>query len=294
MTAKHKQGQHVPVSGSVVLSTVSICAVLFLIGIVAMIGLVGRGLGDYIRESLSYTVLLDPESSDADIVSMRKSIEAQPYAKEVTFFSKEEAMAELTEELGESPEEFLGWNPLSPTLEVHVLSEYAASPDSVEMVAAELEQYPITQSVSYRRDLADELNRNLNSIALIMIALAVLLLIISVVLINNTIRLRVYAKRFIIYTMRLVGATGPFIRRPFIRSGIWSGVVAAAIAIGLMFWSRAYLLSNYPILTTQLSLYNMAIAGAIVLVAGVLISWLASAAAVTRYLKMNEDRLYRA
>ena len=294
MSTKPKKSHRVPVTGSTFLSTVSICAVLFLIGLVAMIGLVGRGLGDYIRESLSYTVLLDPESTDADIVSMRNKISSRPYAKEVSYYSKEEAMQELAEELGESPEDVLGWNPLSPTLEVHVLSEYAASPDSIELVAKELQSFPIAQTVSYRKDLVDELNRNLSTIALIMGALALLLLVISVVLINNTIRLRVYAKRFIIYTMRLVGATGSFIRRPFIASGIRSGVVAAVVAIGLMVWCRYYLLTKYPILSGVLSTQNMVIAGAVVLVSGILISWIASAAAVSRYLKMDEDRLYRA
>lgn len=294
MSTKQKNAHRVPVTGSSFLSTVSICAVLFLIGLVAMIGLVGRGLGNYIRESLSYTVLLDPESPDQEILSMRDRISQRPYTKEVTYFSKEEAMKELSEELGENPEDFLGWNPLSPTLEVHVLSEYAASPDSVQMIAKELEAFPITQTVSYRKDLVDELNRNLNSIAIIMGGLALLLLVISVVLINNTIRLRVYAKRFIIYTMRLVGATGSFIRRPFIASSIRAGIIAAIVAIGLMIWCRYYLLLKYPILGGVLSVRHMVIAGGIVLVAGILISWIASAASVSRYLKMDEDRLYRA
>lgn len=294
MSTKQKKAHRVPVTGSSFLSTVSICAVLFLIGLVAMIGLVGRGLGNYIRESLSYTVLLDPESPDQEILSMRDRISQRPYTKEVTYYSKEEAMKELSEELGENPEDFLGWNPLSPTLEVHVLSEYAASPDSVQMIAQELEAFPITQTVSYRKDLVDELNRNLNSIAIIMGGLALLLLVISVVLINNTIRLRVYAKRFIIYTMRLVGATGSFIRRPFIASSIRAGIIAAIVAIGLMIWCRYYLLLKYPILGGVLSVRHMVIAGGIVLVAGILISWIASAASVSRYLKMDEDRLYRA
>lgn len=294
MSTKQKKARRVPVTGSSFLSTVSICAVLFLIGLVAMIGLVGQGLGNYIRESLSYTVLLDPESPDQDIASMKERIASKRYTKEVTYFSKEEAMKELSEELGENPEDFLGWNPLSPTLEVHVLSEYAASPDSVQMIAQELESFPITQTVSYRKDLVDELNRNLSNIAIIMGALALLLLVISVVLINNTIRLRVYAKRFIIYTMRLVGATGSFIRRPFITSSIRSGIIAAIVAIGLMIWCRYYLLLKYPILGGVLTLRHMAIAGAVVLVAGILISWIASSASVSRYLKMDEDRLYRA
>lgn len=268
--------------------------VLFLVGIVTMIGLIGNGLKDYVRESFSFTVILSPESTDAELAKMQDDIEHKRFVKEVTFFSKEQAMLELKDELGENPEEFLGWNPLSPTFEVQVKSDYVIQPDSVNMIEKELVAYPLAQSVSYRKDIVKELNDNIRTITIVMIIVAALLLMISIVLINNTIRLLIYSKRFTIYTMRLVGATPAFIRRPFIRSSISSGIFAAILAILLLGWGWSRLINVYPLMHTVLTPTNGAIVAVVVLLIGILISWFAASGAVTRYLRMNADKLYRA
>ena len=268
--------------------------VLFLVGIVAMIGLIGNGLKDYVRESFNFTVILTPEASTDELAKMQDDIEHKRFTKDVVFFSKEQAMQDLQKELGENPEDFLGWNPLSPTFDVQVKSEYVVHPDSITMVEKELAAYPLTQSVSYRKDLVKELNDNIRTITIVMIVVAALLLMISIVLINNTIRLLIYSKRFTIYTMRLVGATSNFIRRPFISTSVWSGVIAALIAIALLTWGAFHLISIYPLMRTVLTPTNGAIVAGIVLVIGIVLSWMASSSAVTRYLRMNADKLYRA
>ena len=276
-----------------IISIISIAMVLFLVGTVAFLGLIGTGLKDYVRESFNFTVLLTPEASNNEIAMMKKDVEAHPFVKQVDYYSKEEALKQLTEELGESPEEFLGWNPLSPSLEVFVKSEYVSEKDSIAKIEQTLSSYPITQSVSFRKDLVEALNNNIRTITIVMIALSVILLLISIVLINNTVRLLIYSKRFLIYTMRLVGATAGFIRGPFVRNNIGTGIWAALLAIALLVWGRWYVTDIFPPMKEVLTLQNTLIVGGIVLVLGVLISWLASAAAVSRYLGMDVDKLYR-
>lgn len=277
-----------------IISIISIAMVLFLVGVVAFLGLIGTGLKDYVRESFNFTVLITPEATNNEIALMKKDIEAHPFVKEVDYYSKEEAMKQLTLELGESPEEFLGWNPLSPSLEVFVKSEYVSQKDSIAKIEQVLNNYPITQNVSFRKDLIEALNKNIRTLTIVMIALSIMLLLISIVLINNTVRLLIYSKRFLIYTMRLVGATAGFIRKPFVWNNIGTGLMAAIVAIGLLAWGRWYVIGIFPPMREVLTPQNSLIVGGIVLVLGILISWIASASAVTRYLRMNADKLYRA
>lgn len=293
--SKHQQVRRAPgFLHSRIISIISIAMVLFLVGVVAMLGLVGTGLKDYVRESFNFTVLLTPEASDAEIAAMQDQIQREQFVREVEFYSKEQAMAELTQELGESPEEFLGWNPLSPTFEVYVKADYISSTDSIRMVEEKLNTYPLTQSVSFRKDLVEELNSNIRTITIVMIVVAVLLLLISTVLINNTIRLLIYSKRFLIYTMRLVGATPSFIRWPFIRSNVWSGIISSLVALVLLAWTWVHVVTNYPIMRTVFTTTNATIVAGIVVVLGIVISWLSASAAVSRYLRMDADKLYRA
>ena len=289
-----KKGRNLSFIHSRIISIISIAMVLFLVGVVAFLGLIGTGLKDYVRESFNFTVLITPEASNNEIAEMKRDVEAHPFVKQVDYYSKEEAMKQLTEELGESPEEFLGWNPLSPSLEVFVKSEYVSEKDSLTKVESVLANYPITQSVSFRKDLVEALNNNIRTITIVMIVLTIILLLISVVLINNTVRLLIYSKRFLIYTMRLVGATAGFIRAPFVRNNVWTGVMAAILAIGLLAWGRWYVIDIFPPMREVLTWQNSGIVAGIVLVLGILISWIASASAVSRYLRMDADKLYRA
>lgn len=291
---KHKKGGTPSFVHSRLISIISISMVLFLLGIVTMLGLVGSGLKTYVRESVNFTVVLSPEADPADISIMEQKLRGEPFVKDIKYFSKEEALAEITKELGESPEEFLGWNPLSSTFEITLGESYVASSDSIKVVEDTLNKYMLTQSLSYKRDLVDQINSNIRTMTIVMSVLAGLLLLISIVLINNTIRLLIYSKRFLIYTMKLVGATPSFIRRPFVYYNIWSGIMAAVLASAFLAWLWHHLLTKYPLMGSVLTVQNGLIVLGVVMVLGIIISWLSASMAVSKYLRMNVNKLYRA
>lgn len=291
---KHKKGGTPSFVHSRLISIISISMVLFLLGIVTMLGLVGNGLKTYVRESVNFTVVLSPEAQPEEITIMEAQLKQEPFVKGIKYFSKEEALVELTKELGESPEEFLGWNPLSPTFEITLKEEYISERDSIVKVEEALNNYLLTQSLSYKQDLVEQINSNIKTLTIVMIVLAGLLLLISTVLINNTIRLLIYSKRFLIYTMKLVGATPRFIRRPFVRYNIWSGVMASLVAIAFLGWLWYHLITNYPLINSVLTMQNALIVAGVVFILGILISWFSASRAVTKYLKMNVNKLYRA
>ena len=277
-----------------VISIISISMVLFLLGLVVLLGLVGSGLSSYVREQVTFNVVLTPDADPDEVAQMQRDLRKEPFVREVVLHSKEEALEELTKELGENPEQFLGWNPLSPTFEITLGEAYVASADSLQLVERRLEEYRLTQSLGYRQDLVDKLNDNIRGLTLVMALLSGLLLLISMVLINNTIRLVIYSRRFLIYTMKLVGATSRFIRRPFVWYNIWSGVMAAIVAGGFLTWGWYYVRNHYPLLRSVLTVESGLIVLAVVLVLGVVISWLSATAAVSRYLRMDVNKLYRA
>ncbi len=291
---KRKQKGTPSFTHSRVISIISISMVLFLLGIVTMLGLVGSGLKTYVRESLNFTLLLSPEAEPSEIALMESKLRKEPFVRDIKYHSKEEALKELTDELGESPEAFLGWNPLSPTFEITLSEAYVTNKDSIQVVEQKLNDYVLTQSLSYKQDLVERLNNNIQTLTIVMIVLAALLLLISIVLINNTIRLLIYSRRFIIYTMRLVGATPRFIRRPFVRYNIWSGVMASIIAIGFLGWLWYHLVTTYPLMHSVLTIEKTYIVASIVLVLGILISWFSASGAVSKYLRMDVNKLYRA
>lgn len=291
---RDKEKRHTPsFLHSRLTSIMSVSMVLFLLGVVSMMGLIGKELRDFVRESMSFTVILSPEAGESEVSDMRKRIERQPFVKEIVYHSKEEALEEVSRELGENPETFLGWNPLSPSFEVKVKSEYTSVADSVAMVEAALKKLPSVSGVSYKRDLLDSLNKNIKVISAVVIFIAVLLLLISFALINNTIRLLIYSRRFSIYTMRLVGATPAFIRRPFIAQNILGGLIAALIALAVLAWGWYYVSEHYPLMAAVLTHENALIVAGIVILLGILISLVSAVMAVNKYMRMDINKLYR-
>ena len=276
-----------------IISTVSIAMVLFLIGVITLLGLIGHSLQEFVREQFTFSVSLPAESSPADIKRVGDELRAQPFVKEITFHSKEEALQSIIAELGENPEDVVGWNPLQPSYEVTVKSGYIASSDSLAQVEKTLRKYAVADQLGYKQDLIKRLNHNLRTATIVMIGIALVLLTISVVLIHNTIRLLIYSKRFLIYSMRLVGATHGFIRRPFVAQGVFSGFFAALIALAFLAWLWVYLLQNYPYMHTVLTLPVAGIVAGVVVVLGVIIALFSSVVAVNKYLNMNINKLYR-
>lgn len=286
---KHKPGfWHSRLTG-----IVSVSMVLFLLGLVVMIGLVGRELKAYVQENMTVAAIMSPNAMDNDIKTLEAYLKGQPSVKDMTYISKEEALAEVSKELGEDPQEFLGWNPLSPAFELHLKSEVSADKEAVNIFITQLEKHDLVQRVNYKRDLLEEINNNIRIITLVMIVVAGLLLLVSFTLVSNTIRLLIYARRFSIYTMRLVGATPGFIRRPFVMQNLWNGLVAALIALALLLWGAYYLVSLYPVMGEMMTWQNGAILAGVVILFGIIISVWSAVVTVNKYMRMDMNKLYR-
>ncbi|MBR6757943.1 MAG: permease-like cell division protein FtsX [Bacteroidaceae bacterium] len=272
-------------------STLSVSLVLFILGIMAMLGILTNNLSVYVRENIGFSILLKDTASEQNIASLQQTLEDASYVKAAQFISKEEALKEVMIELGENPEEIIGVNPMQASIEVRLRADYA-NPDSITLIEQELLQHKSIDRIMFQKDLIQSVNDNMHTIGIILLALALVLMIISFVLISNTIRLTAYSQRFIIYTMKLVGATPAFIRRPFILSNIICGIIASIIAIIMLTGCISYVVNEfdnfYSLITTPmlLSVYG------IVLILGILLTAISSFFAVNRYIGMKRDDLY--
>jgi cell division transport system permease protein len=251
----------------------------------------GNGLSNFVRENMSFSIMLSNDLTDAQLAEIRRNIDAQPFVKSSRFISREEAIEQLIRDLGENPVELLGFNPAQDCIEIFLHAEYANS-DSIAVISEIIRQESNVTDLLYQREVIDLINDNLSRVMTILLILATVLLFISFTLIRNTIRLGVYSKRFIINTMKLVGATGGFIRRPFIMSTVATGIVAGLIANSAIFVILTYIGHEYVEIRSIITPVDMIIIFATVILLGVLISTIAAALAVNRYLKMDTDNLY--
>ena len=224
-------------------------------------------------------------------MKMQKRLDSLPYIKSTEYISKEQAAKELEEELGESPEAFLGFNPLQASIEVKLHADYA-NPDSLQLIEQQIKRYTSVDELLYRKDMMEMVHNNLQRIGVILLGLAALLTIISFVLIGNTIRLLLYSKRFLIHTMRLVGATAGFIRRPFIYYNLVSGIIAAILAILMLTGALLYLQNELSGFVQLLDLQSLLIVDGAILLLGILLTVVATFFAVNKYLGMRGDQLY--
>ena len=272
-------------------STISITLVLVLLGLTILTLFLGRGLSTFVRENMSFSIMLAHDLTDAQLAQIRRDIDAQPFVKSSRFISREEALAQLIRDLGEDPTELLGFNPAQDCIEIFLRAEYANS-DSIAVINQLIRQDSNVTDLLYQREVIDLINENLQRVMTILLALAAVLLFISFTLIRNTIRLSVYSKRFTIKTMQLVGATGSFIRRPFMMSTMVTGIVAGLIANGIIFLLLTYFGYEYAEVQSIITFMDMIIIFATVILLGMFISTIAAALAVNRYLKMETDHLY--
>ena len=277
---------------SKIIAIISISLVLFLLGLIVSLSLFASNFSVYVKENLSFKVVLDDSMSNEQISKLQQTLNSKTYVKSIDYISKDDAAAQLKQELGQSPEELLGFNPLPAILEVKLNSNYASA-DSIALIEKNIRDISVNISgVEYHKDLIRLVNDNMQIISLLILGMAVLLLIISYALISNTIRLMIYSKRFLIHTMRLVGATNGFITRPFIRSNIFSGIISAFIAIGMIAW-LLYYISNYVAnISEWLNINSLLIVFVSILVLGIIISIASTWIAVRRYLRMNVDNMY--
>jgi cell division transport system permease protein len=274
-----------------VTTVVSMTLVLLMLGLLALILLQARQLSNYVRENIGFRVYMKENSKEADIMRLQKMLDAEPFVKSTKYVPPDEAAKELTKELGEDFIGFLGYNPLPPSIDLRINADWARI-DSLERIEKRILKDGNVKEVFYQKSLVELINRNIRMISIVLLGLSALLMTIAVVLIHNTIRLSVYSRRFLIRTMKLVGATQSFIRRPFIWRGVVQGLWGAILAILLLMGILFILKRQLPEVS---SLYNLEIFATLfgfVILMGVIISWISTWVAVRRYLRMTEDDLY--
>lgn len=273
-----------------VTSGISTTLVLLLLGMVAFFVLSANNLSVYVRENLTFSVLLN-DMNETAALSLKSELDKEPFVKESVFISKEQALKETAEELGANPAEFLGENPFTASIEVKLKASYANS-DSIAMIENKLKQNTNIGELVYERGLIDAVNSNVRKISIFLFALAAILSLISFGLINSTIRLSIYSRRFTIHTMKLVGASWGFIRRPFVMRQVAIGIVSAAVADGLLCGSVFTLLEYQPQLSAIITWQVMLWVSVIVFICGVAITFLCSFFTINKYLRMKAGDLY--
>lgn len=274
-----------------VTSSISTTLVLLLLGLVVFFVLGAHNLSVYVKENINFSILISDDMKESDILKLQKKLDKEPFVKATEYISKKQALREQTEAMGTDPQEFLGYNPFTASIEVKLHSDYANS-DSITKIEKKIKKNTNIQEVLYQKDLIDAVNDNIRNISLMLLGLAVILTFISFALINNTIRLTIYSKRFLIHTMKLVGASWSFIRRPFLRRNFWIGVLSAVIADAVL-WGAAYWLVSYePELIRVITPDVMLLVSVSVLIFGVLITWLCALLSINKYLEMKAGTLY--
>ena len=272
-------------------SSISTMLVLLLLGMVVFFVLSANNLSTYVRENIGFTVLVSDDMKEPEVLKFQKALNEKVYVKESVYISKEKALQEQTEAMGTDPAEFLGYNPFTASIEIKLNAEYANS-DSIAWIEKEITANKKVMEVSYPQDLLDSVNRNIRKVSMFLLGLAALLTLISFALINNTIRLAIYSKRFLIHTMKLVGASWGFIRRPFLFRNMWigilSGVMADAVLMGM-----AYMLVKYePQLIEIMTPASLLMVMVSVFVFGLVITSLCAYISINKYLRMKASALY--
>jgi len=272
-------------------SAISVSLVLCLIGLESILLLSADSLITRMRENITLTAVLTSDADSTQCARLEKVLNAGNRCSSYTYISAEQALEEHVRLLGEDPSKFLGFNPLSASYEIHPTDAYSA-PDSLALLASDLESLPYVSEVIYPRDLADLMSSNVHEFSYILLAVALALLLISMVLIVNTIRLQIYAKRFLINTMTLVGATSWVTRRPFVLRNMGMGLMAGIVALVILGAVVYYVEFRMGLLLFPLTWQNIAFVSAIVLCSGLLITLFASLIATGRYIRMDNNSLY--
>jgi cell division transport system permease protein len=270
---------------------ISITLVLFLLGMQGLILIHARKLSRHVRENISVTIVVKETAKDVDIARLQKQLDFSPAVKSTIFISKEQAAAQLTEELGEDFVDFIGYNPLSASIEIRLKAEYANN-DSMAVLEQHLMQINEVQEVFYQKNLVQIINDNVRRISTILMGISIIVLLIAIALINNTIRLAVYSKRLLIKSMQLVGATQGFIRRPFIRRGILQGLISALAASLSIGFALYYLQTHMPNIITIKDIDWFLLLFACIFFIALIFTWLSSYFAVRRFLKMSNDLIH--
>ena len=270
---------------------ISTTLVLLLLGIIVFFVLTAHNLSNYVKENINVSILISDELDAQKVKQLQKSFGKADYVKSIAYISKEQALQEATTDMGTDPAEFLGYNPFTASFEMKLKAEYA-NPEQVEKIVGSIKKNPSVVDVIYQKDLIKSVNRNLRKVSIVLLILAGLFTYISFVLINNTVRLSIFSRRFIINTMKLVGAKWSFIRRPFLANGVTLGIVSAIVADALLYAGYLWVQRYEQDLSLVVDNKVLIIVGASVFVFGLLITFVCTFVSLQKYLKMTANRLY--
>ncbi len=289
-TNEHKIAKR-QLRSSYITSTISIALVLFLIGIIGLLLLNANRMGKHVKENLGFTILLKDNVREAEVKKLEKQLAASQYVKSVRFVGKDEAAQVMKDDLGEDFVEYLGYNPLLASMDVKLYADYT-TPEQITKIEADILKIPEVKEIYYQKDLLAAIHQNIRKISIILAGFSGLMLLIAIALINNTIRLSIYSKRFLIRTMQLVGATHSHIRKPFLLSGLFFGFLGSIIAIlllsGLIYISsrefKGFIDFAYIDLIGLLFI--------LVITIGLLLTFVSTYFAVNKYLNIKSNKLY--
>lgn len=273
-------------------STISVALVLLLLGIIAFLGILANTFSKELKENIGFSVVLQSETTPEQVAAMDKMWKASPYVSDVKFISKEAALQNWQAETGENLVELFGVNPLNAEYEVYVKAEYA-NLYSLQVIERQLKTITFVDEIAMHKSEVDAANRNISNVALVLFVIAVLLMLISFVLINNTVRLTVYSRRFLIHTMKLVGAKPGFIRRPFVISNMLNGLIAAFVSMLFLLGVYLFLQNIDEALVVSFSALEIVAVFAGLIVLGVLICGLAAFLAADKYIRLSYDDLFK-
>lgn len=276
----------------IITTCISTAMVLVLVGMVVFSVLTAHNLSQYVKENFVITLTLEDGLTKQETSQLTKTLEKKVYISHLDYISKQQALKEQIKAMGSDPTEFIGANPFMASIELYLSSDYANT-DSLVWIQKELKKHPKVSEITYQKDLMESVNSNLKRINMLLLALAVLLTIVSFSLINNTVRLGIYAQRFNIHMMKLVGASWGFIRRPFTNQGLLIGLIAAVVA-NLILAAGMYALYVYePDILIVVTWQVMAITGGSVLLFGLVLTWLCTYVSVSKFLRMSAGELYK-
>ena len=287
---KRKAGRRISLQA--VTLCISTAMVLILLGMVVFSVLTAQNLSAYVKENLTLTMVLDEYVTNPEANQLSRELSKLPYVNKVTYISKEQVLKEQTQAMGTDPSEFIGVNPFVGSMELQFKAQYANN-DSLKWISKQLKANNKVTDITYPQDLVESVNSKLQRINIVLLVLACLLLFVSFSLINNTVRLGMYARRFTIHTMKLVGASWGFIRAPFVRNAVAMGFFASILAEGVLAGGLYELYLYEPDILSVLTINNILITGGAVLLFGLLITLVCSWLSVNKYLRMKAGDLYK-
>lgn len=270
---------------------ISTTLVLVLLGMVFLSVFLARRLSDSVKEDLTVTVLLSEEATESELTALKARLSTERFVSRIDYISKEQALKEQIKAMGSDPSDFLGANPFTASFEIHMKAAYSNS-DSLNWISAYLKEQPMTDDVIYQKELVDAINNNLHHLSYVFLFLAGLLTLVSVALINNTVRLSLYASRFVIRTMKLVGATRGFIRRPFMSRSFYMGLTAALVANGLLFGGIQMITRYDPSTTVYFDDMMLLCIGILVIVISLTLTLVCTYISTNKYLRKKASEVY--